>query len=58
MGLSSQVMVILLNFQRIAGYYEKYFDKKFLPDNLSNNRPHSLYYILKLSDQTNGSLPR
>ena len=51
-GPFSRVMVILLNFQHIVGYYEKNRNKVFLPEIPPNNRSHGLYYILKVSAQT------
>jgi hypothetical protein len=47
-------MVILVNFQPITGYYEKAFNKESSPENLFNKRPHSPYYILKVSAQMDG----
>jgi hypothetical protein len=58
LGPSSRVLVILLNFQSVTGYYEENRNKEFLPENFSKNRPHGPYYILKVVAQTNASLPR
>ena len=52
LGLSSRVIVILMSFQPITGYYEKTLNKEFLRENFSNNSPHDPYYILKVSAQT------
>jgi hypothetical protein len=53
LGLSSRVMVILLSFQPIAGYYEKNRNKEFSPEIFPNNRSHGPYDILKIPAQTN-----
>ncbi len=58
MDLPSRVMVISLNFQHIAQYYEKNHNKEFPPENFLNNRSHGPYYILKVSAQTDKYLLR
>ena len=52
LGLSSRVMIILLNFQSITEYCEKNRNKKLPPEDFPNNKFHRLYYILKISAQT------
>jgi len=51
LGLSSQLMVILLNFQPIAGYHDKNRNKEFSPKSFTNKRSHGSYHILKVSTQ-------
>ncbi len=58
LGLSSRVMIILPNFQPIAGYYEKNRNEEFQPKISTNNRSHGPYNFLKVSTQTDISLPR
>ena len=58
LGLSSRVIVFLMSFQPITGYYEKTLNKEFLRENFPNNRPYDPYYILKVSAQTDSSLLR
>jgi len=58
LGRSSRVIVILLNFQPMTGYYENSRKKECRPENLLICRYDSVYYILKVSAQMNASLPR
>jgi hypothetical protein len=51
-------MIILPNFQPIAGYYEKNRNEEFQPKISTNNRSHGPYNFLKVSTQTDISLPR
>ncbi len=49
LSLPSRVIIILLNFQNIAEYYEKNRNKKFPSEIL--RKSHDPYYILKVSAQ-------
>jgi hypothetical protein len=51
-------MIILLNFQPIAGHYEKKRNKEFLSENFSSNRCHGPYNILKVSAETKVAFSR
>ncbi len=46
-----RVTGILLNFQPMAGYYEKNRKKEFRSENFPNYAYDSAYYILKVSTQ-------
>jgi len=47
-------MIILLDFQPMAEYYEKNRNKEFLAENFSSNRSRGPSNILKVSAKTNG----
>ncbi len=58
LDLFSRFMIILLNFQSIAVYYEKNLIKNFQSENLPRNRSHHPYHILKVSSKTRGLFSR
>jgi hypothetical protein len=58
LGLSSRDIATLLSFSSITEYEEKDEGKEFPPEHLPNTRPHSPYYILKVSGQSDEFLLR